>query len=306
MLRTGALGGRNSSPRRPLGPLKFRLVKKDLPSPVGRVHPAAQPGCPKRSAATAPRLPAHAGAALLVIWAGSVGATAGPASSPAAAPAATQAATPAATPAWAGQVEQLASQATQAAFAGRAGVRVEVIPGSLDPRLNLAPCGKVQPYLPAGHRVWGRTRIGLRCVEGPVAWNVTMPLTVKVYAPAWVARQPLAAGTALTAEHVEEAEAEWTASDSPVFTDIQGLLGRALARPLAPGQPVREADVRKRQWFAAGDPVRLRVVGQGFSISGEGTALSPGLEGQLVRVRTESGRVVSGRPTAERMVEVDL
>lgn len=208
--------------------------------------------------------------------------------------------------AWFSQIEPLATQATRAAFAGRAGVRVEVIPGSLDPRLNLAPCAKVQPYLPAGHRAWGRTRIGLRCLEGPVAWNVTMPLTVKVHAPALVARQPLSAGTTLGPEHLEEAEAEWTASDSPVFTDIEALLGRALTRPMAPGQAVRESDVRRRQWFAAGDPVRLLVKGEGFSISGEGTALTPGLEGQTVRVRTEGGRVVSGRAKGERTVEVDL
>jgi flagella basal body P-ring formation protein FlgA len=285
MRRTGALGWRNSSPLRSAAPLKFQPVKDYLPTSLASVPAAALR------------------AAGLALWIGNAAASA-PAPAAPAAPVATDAA--AAAPAWFSQVEPLATQATRAAFAGRPGLRVEVIPGSLDPRLNLAPCSKVQPYLPAGHRAWGRTRIGLRCVEGPVAWNVTMPLTVKVFAPALVARQPLSAGTALGPEHVEEAEAEWTASDSPVFTDIQGVLGRALTRPLTPGQAVRESDLRKRQWFAAGDPVRLLVSGSGFSITGEGTALTPGLEGQLVRVRTEGGRVVSGRAKGERMVEVDL
>jgi flagella basal body P-ring formation protein FlgA len=214
------------------------------------------------------------------------------------------AATPSA--AWVEQVTPLATEATRAAFAGRPGLRVEVVPGTLDPRLNLAPCNKVQPYLPAGHRAWGRTRIGLRCLEGPVAWNVSMPLTVKVYAPGLVARMPLSAGTTVLAEHLQEAEVEWTASDSNPFTDVQALAGRTLARPLAPGQAVREADMRRRQWFAAGDPVRLRVSGSGFQITGEGTALNPGLEGQMVRVRTEGGRTVTGRATADRLVEVEL
>ena len=209
-------------------------------------------------------------------------------------------------PGWMAEVAPLAESATLAAFAGQAGLRVEVVPGTLDPRLNLAPCARVQPYLPAGHRAWGRTRVGLRCVEGPVAWNVSLPLTVKVFAPALVARQPLAAGTALAPEQLETTEVEWTASDSPVHTDPLPLAGRQLARPLAPGQAVREADLRKRQWFAAGDPVKLRVSGPGFAITGEGTALSPGLEGQLVRVRTEGGRTVSGRATGERLVEVLL
>ena len=58
-------------------------------------------------------------------------------------------------------------------------------------------------------------------------------------------RGAVPAGTALAPEHLEEAEAEWTASESPVFTDMQGLLGRALTRPMAPGQAVRESDLRR-------------------------------------------------------------
>ena len=43
------------------------------------------------------------------------------------------------------------------------GARVQALPGALDPRLNLAPCTRVEPYLPAGVPPWGRTRVGLRC-----------------------------------------------------------------------------------------------------------------------------------------------
>lgn len=222
------------------------------------------------------------------------------------APAPASASTAPAEPVWMAQIAPLAQSATQAAFGGRMPVRVEVVPGTLDPRLNLAPCNKVQPYLPAGHRAWGRTRVGLRCVEGPVAWNVSMPITVKVYAPALVARQALSAGTVIGPEHLDTAEVDWAATDSPALADPLPVAGRTLARPLAPGQALREADLRKRQWFDAGDPVRLVVVGSGFSISGEGVALTPGLEGQLVRVRTEGGKVVSGKAAGDRRVEVQL
>jgi flagella basal body P-ring formation protein FlgA len=215
-------------------------------------------------------------------------------------------ATTAAEPAWMAEIAPLAQSATQAAFGGRSAVRVEVVPGTLDPRLNLAPCNKVQPYLPAGHRAWGRTRVGLRCVDGPVAWNVSLPITVKVFAPALVARQALSAGTVLGPEHLEAAEVDWAAAESPALGEAAPVAGRTLARPLAPGQALRESDLRKRQWFDAGDPVRLVVVGNGFSISGEGVALSPGLEGQLVRVRTEGGKVVSGKAAGARRVEVQL
>ena len=64
--------------------------------------------------------------------------------------------------------------------------------------------------------------------------------------------------------------------------------------------------LRRRRWFAAGDTVRLVAQGRGFSVSGEAQALGPGLEGQVVRVRTDSGRVLSGLAVGHNRVEVQL
>ena len=82
--------------------------------------------------------------------------------------------------------------------------------------------------------------------------------------------------------------------------------GEQVAETLRLHTPLRGADLRSRQWFAAGDNVRLVAAGSGWRINGEGQALAAGVEGQSVRVRTESGRVVSGVPVAERLVEVAL
>jgi flagellar basal body P-ring formation protein FlgA len=195
----------------------------------------------------------------------------------------------------------------QAAAAGApAGARIETVSGSLDPRLRLAPCERVEPYLPAAARPWGRTRVGLRCLKGATPWNVFLPLTVKVLAPALVSTVPLPAGAVIDAGQLHLAEVDWAADASPVQTHSEGLVGRTLARAVAAGQPVRSADLRPRQWFAAGDMVRIIASGTGFSVSGDGQAVSNGIEGQPARVRTESGRLVNGRPVGERLVEVAL
>jgi flagella basal body P-ring formation protein FlgA len=52
--------------------------------------------------------------------------------------------------------------------------------------------------------------------------------------------------------------------------------------------------------------VTVQVVGSGFSIASEGQAMAPGMEGQDVKVRFDSGRVVTGRAVGERRVEVLL
>lgn len=186
------------------------------------------------------------------------------------------------------------------------GLRVDVELGRLDPRLRLAPCQHVEPYLPAGYKPWGRTRIGLRCLEGAVRWNVFMPMTVKVYGVALVAATTLPAGTVLAATDVGEAEVDLAAENSPVVTDATQLVGRTLTRTIAAGEPLRQNLVRARQWFAAGETVQLIAQGPGFVVHGEGQALAAGVEGSAVRVRTESGRIVTGQATGQRRVEVPL
>ena len=71
-----------------------------------------------------------------------------------------------------GLAERVQALALQASAQAAPGLRVEVRVGALDARLRLAPCENVQPYLPAGTRLWGNARIGLRCADATVRWNV--------------------------------------------------------------------------------------------------------------------------------------
>jgi flagella basal body P-ring formation protein FlgA len=200
----------------------------------------------------------------------------------------------------------VASQQSRAASPGSVPLRFEVSVGSLDPRLKLAPCQRIEPYMPAGVRLWGKTRIGLRCVQGERPWNVYLPITVHVYGQALVAAQPLAVGTTLSEGDLAYSEVDLAEDNSPVVVNESLAIGRALNRALAVGQGLRQADLRSRQWFAPGDTVKVVAVGKGFSVSGTGTALSPGFEGQIARVRTESGQIVSGMPVGSRQMEMAL
>jgi flagellar basal body P-ring formation protein FlgA len=201
------------------------------------------------------------------------------------------------------RVQSLANVASQQAAPG---LRVDVRIGQLDPRLKLAPCANVQPYLPAGMKLWGKARIGLRCADAGVRWNIFLPITVDVFGPGLVAVAALPAGAVLSAADLKPGTVNLSASPSAVLAAAELAIGRTLAKPLSPGDALRDADLRARQWFAAGDSVRIVAGGSGWRIHGEGQALNPGLEGQTVRVRTESGRIVSGVAAGDRMVEVPL
>jgi flagellar basal body P-ring formation protein FlgA len=189
---------------------------------------------------------------------------------------------------------------------GPAAPRIEVIVGELDPRLRLAPCEQVEPYLPNNTRLWGRARIGIRCLSGPSRWNVFLPVTVKVWGRGLVAQGALPAGTVISAADLVQGDVDLAEDASTALAREDLAVGRTLARPLAAGRSLRQSHLKARQWFAAGETVQVVASGPGFRVAGEAQALTQGVEGQPARVKTESGRVLTGTPTAERRLEVSM
>ncbi|MDP2261849.1 MAG: flagellar basal body P-ring formation chaperone FlgA [Hydrogenophaga sp.] len=190
--------------------------------------------------------------------------------------------------------------------AGASALRPEIIMGSLDARLRLAPCARVEAHLPPGTRLWGRSRIGLRCVEGATRWNVFLPVTVKAWGPAWVLNRAVPAGTPLTQEDAEMAEVDWAEHAAHVLAAPSLWVGQQAAYTLVAGQALRQHMVRPPQAFAAGSQVRVVQTGSGFQVVVTGEALAAGLVGQATRVRLPGGRVVSGLVRDGQTVELVL
>lgn len=183
-------------------------------------------------------------------------------------------------------------------------LRLEVELGRLDPRLNLAPCARMEPYLPNGSKLWGRTRIGIRCLEGSRLWNVFMPVTVKAWGPAWVLTNNVTMGEVLGAQDAMQADVDWAAETSAVIALPDDWVGQTAARPLTAGQALRQGMVRAPQLFKAGSPVKVVASGSGFQVTSSGQALSAGGQGQTVRIRMDNGRIVSGTVNARGEVVV--
>ena len=184
--------------------------------------------------------------------------------------------------------------------------RVEVVVGQLDPRLHLAPCERIEPYLPANVRLWGKSRIGLRCKEGRSAWNVYLPIVVKVWGRALVMTAGASVGTVVVDSSLDEAEVDLAAETTPAIVDRKAVVGRTLAQSLQPGQAVRQGHLKSRQWFAAGETIKVVAAGDGFALESSGQAITNGIEGQPAKVRTDSGLVVTGQPAGERRMEISL
>lgn len=190
--------------------------------------------------------------------------------------------------------------------AGGMPLRMEVSVGALDSRLRLAPCARVEPYLPTGARLWGRTRLGLRCVDGATRWNVFLPLTVKAFGPAWVLAGSVSTGTVLTEQDAIEAEVDWAAEPAAIVANAKDWVGQTASRPLAAGQALRQNMVRPPNLFKAGAPVRVVVQGPGYAVTSSGQAMSAGAQGQNVRVRMSNGRIIGGTVLEDGSIEASM
>lgn len=185
-------------------------------------------------------------------------------------------------------------------------LRYEVTVGALDSRLRLAACSNVEPYLPYGARLWGHSHVGLRCMDGKVKWNVSVPVTVKAFGNAWVVRGQILAGSPLKQTDVMKVEVNWAEESSPVLLDSGLWLGQSAARALSTGQVLRQGMVRATQVFQAGTQIRVVVEGQGFQVSSDAQALTAGIVGEVVRVRMDSGRITTGTVLDARTVVIYL
>ncbi|MFE8644630.1 flagellar basal body P-ring formation chaperone FlgA [Sphingomonas sp. NCPPB 2930] len=238
---------------------------------------------------------------------------AAPASASAAVPAAAPQPAPAAAPGLeavpdiaATSRQFLDAAVAQAPASANMPLRMEVSLGALDSRLRLAPCARVEPYLPPGMRLWGKTRLGLRCLEGAVRWNVFLPVTVKAFGPAWVVQGAVAPGTTLAAGDAVEAEVDWAEDASPIVSDPAQWIGTTVTRALQPGQPLRQSLVRAPQAFGAGSQVRIVAQGPGFAVTSGGQAINAGFVGQQVRVRMDNGRIMNGTVVDAQTVQMAL
>jgi flagella basal body P-ring formation protein FlgA len=185
-------------------------------------------------------------------------------------------------------------------------LRMEVSVGAVDSRLHLAPCGNIEPYMPQGARLWGNSRVGLRCVDGLARWNISVPATVKAYGQAWVVRGQVAQGAVLTEADVVAAEVDWAEDTSPVLMDHAAWLGQTATRQLTTGMVIRQGLVKPSQVFQAGAQVRVVAQGAGFEISSDAQAMAAGVIGQVTRVRMDNGRITSGVVLDARTVKVDI
>ncbi|MDN7182047.1 flagellar basal body P-ring formation protein FlgA [Caballeronia sp. SEWSISQ10-4 2] len=170
---------------------------------------------------------------------------------------------------------------------------------------GLAACSTLEPFLPAGSRLWGRTTVGVRC-SGERPWTLYLQARVSVMATYYLAARAVAPGEVLSAADLIPRDGDLTTMPQAIVTDPSQAVGAVTLSRLAAGLPLRTDMLRGAGAIVIGQTVHVVTNGAGFSISAEGSAMNNAAPGQQVRVKTAGGQIISGVAKDASTVEIQL
>ncbi|WP_029951320.1 flagellar basal body P-ring formation chaperone FlgA, partial [Burkholderia sp. A1] len=170
---------------------------------------------------------------------------------------------------------------------------------------GLAACTGLEPFLPTGARLWGRTTVGVRCA-GAKPWTLYLQSKISVQGTYYVAARALSPGEVLTAADLVAHDGDLTQLPLAIITDPgQAVGGTSLVR-VAAGLPLRQDMLRSASSVTIGQTVRVVAAGKGFTISSEGSVMNNAGPGQQVRVRLAAGQIVTAVVKDSGTVEIPL
>ncbi|MBY0475036.1 MAG: flagellar basal body P-ring formation protein FlgA [Nitrosomonas sp.] len=176
--------------------------------------------------------------------------------------------------------------------------------GQIDKHLVLPKCPQLEPFIPAGNRLWGKTSIGVRCNSELAIWTIYVQAEINVMSDVLHTTRPIATGQIITYEDIAPQNTNLTQLPEGILTDVALIVGKVAATNLPAGQPLRPQMLRAPHVILRGQTVNLVVQGRGFNIQSEGQALADAADGQVIQVRNKSGRIISGLARPNSIVEI--
>ena len=170
--------------------------------------------------------------------------------------------------------------------------KVDISVATVFPR-GLAACTTLEPFLPTGARVWGRTTVGVRC-SGERPWTLYLQAKVSIHATYFLASRSIAPGELLSAADLIARDGDLTLLPQAVITDPAQAVGSVSLMRVSAGLPLRRDMLKSADSVTIGQSVKVVAQGANFAISAEGSAMNNASPGQPVRVKTANGQIIQG------------
>lgn len=168
------------------------------------------------------------------------------------------------------------------------------------PQAQWPDCPRPALTLPDNNRLTGNMSVGVQCAR-----RQFLQVTVDAEGRYWVARQVIAAGSAISRNQIAQQRGSLSKLPASLVFNPQEIVGSVAVRTLNPGQPIVAGQLRKPWVIKTGDEVDVIISGEGFRIRSKGRATTNAAANRLVRVRMASGQLVTGRVDASGVVVVE-
>ncbi len=182
-------------------------------------------------------------------------------------------------------------------------VNIEIQP--LDSHIRIAECALMEGFTVQGARLWGKTHIGVRCLQSETKpWTLYVQADVQVWGEYAVTGLPVGQGSPVQPTDVVMQSGDLSKLPAGIITDLSMLAGKQAALNLPLGTVLRPELLKSVPVIMQGQTVQLNSRGDGFVISADGTAMQTANVGQVVDVKVSSGQIVKGVAQSSGKVDV--
>ncbi|WP_166251326.1 flagellar basal body P-ring formation chaperone FlgA [Marinobacter salicampi] len=188
-----------------------------------------------------------------------------------------------------------------------AGYQVSYQLGSLDSRLQLAPC-EGEPTVEFSGDPWRSThpRLQVAC-EGDRPWKLYLTSSLTIEGDALVAARPLNRGNRLDDSMITTAKVVINSIRRGAVTEEAHLLGMEMKRPVNAGTVFTPYLITAPDAVARGDHVMITATNGSFSVRSRGKALANGSVGDQVPIENlTSSRTIKGIVTGPGQVLIPM
>ncbi len=183
----------------------------------------------------------------------------------------------------------LEQQIRQQGFEGEAEIKLDTTKLS-----QQATCAQLEAFIAGQGELRSRFSVGLRCLD-PKPWVAYVPVQLKLMGQYPVAARALPPNTVLGEHDVALRDGDLMRLPAGAALSHEEVLGHTTVQRIAARQVFKHNTLQAPHSVSRGQTVTLEVRGEGFTASGEGTAMQSGGPGAIIQARTASGQIVQGR-----------
>lgn len=175
---------------------------------------------------------------------------------------------------------------------------------SIDRRLKLSRCEKLDFDLATGSRLLGKLSVKVMCKK-PKAWSFYVTAHISRFGQVYIANNALSRGHLVRAGDVYQSRKDLSRLPFGYIIDDKAVIGKQLKRHVQAGTVLTPSQLTSPIVIKRGEIISLQKKAAGFAISMKGTALSDGAVGERIRVKNNSSkRIIEGTITQSGIVMI--